>query len=163
MDANFKNVRTVSLRIKYTAYHILGRKHTVRFIWVFKTRIVSNSSPLKHSYNSRLAKGYAVAQCLRHCAINRKIVGWIPDGVTGFYHWHNLFGRTMALASTQPLTEMSTKNISLGKGGRCVGLTTLPHSCADCLKIWEPYSPRTLRTCQGLWWDFFDFTRLVKC
>ena len=25
-----------------------------------------------------------------------------------------------------------------GKGGRCVGLTTLPPSCADCLEIWEP-------------------------
>ena len=24
-----------------------------------------------------------------------------------------------------------------GKGGRCVGLTTLPLSCADCLEIWE--------------------------
>ena len=22
--------------------------------------------------------------------------------------------------------------------GRCVGLTTLPHSCADCLEIWGP-------------------------
>ena len=26
----------------------------------------------------------------------------------------------------------------VGKGGRCVGLTTLPPSCADCLEIWEP-------------------------
>jgi hypothetical protein len=25
-----------------------------------------------------------------------------------------------------------------GKGGRCVGLTTLPPSCADYLEIWEP-------------------------
>jgi hypothetical protein len=25
-----------------------------------------------------------------------------------------------------------------GKGGRCLGLTTLPPSCADCLEIWEP-------------------------
>jgi len=25
-----------------------------------------------------------------------------------------------------------------GKGGRCVWLTTLPPSCADCLEIWEP-------------------------
>jgi len=25
-----------------------------------------------------------------------------------------------------------------GKGGRCVGLTTLPSSCAECLEIWEP-------------------------
>jgi hypothetical protein len=37
-----------------------------------------------------------------------------------------------------------------GKGGRCVGLTTLPHLCADCFKIWEPQSPGTLRACRGL-------------
>jgi hypothetical protein len=28
--------------------------------------------------------------------------------------WHNRFGRTMGLGSTQPLTEMSTRNISWG-------------------------------------------------
>jgi hypothetical protein len=39
----------------------------------------------------------------------------------------------MALGLPQPLTEMSTRNISWGKGGRCVGLTTLPPSCALCL------------------------------
>jgi hypothetical protein len=37
-----------------------------------------------------------------------------------------------------------------GKGGRCVGLTTLPPSCADYLKIWEPQPPGTLRACPGL-------------
>jgi hypothetical protein len=36
----------------------------------------------------------------------------------------------MALGSTQPLTEMSTRSISWGKGGRCVRLTNLPPSCA---------------------------------
>jgi hypothetical protein len=40
----------------------------------------------------------------------------------------------MALGSTQPLTEMSTKCISWGKGGRCVRLTTLPPSCAVVMK-----------------------------
>jgi hypothetical protein len=30
------------------------------------------------------------------------------------FHWHNSIGRTMALGSTQPLTEMSTRNISWG-------------------------------------------------
>ena len=56
-----------------------------------------------------------------------------------FCHWHNPSGRTMTLGSTQSLTEMSTRNISLGgKGGWWVGLTTLPPSCADCLGIWEP-------------------------
>jgi hypothetical protein len=35
-----------------------------------------------------------------------------------------------------------------GKGDRCVGLTTLPHSCAYYLKIWEPQPPGTLRAVQ---------------
>jgi len=37
-----------------------------------------------------------------------------------------------------------------GKGGRRVGLTTLPPSCADCHEIWEPQPPGTLRACPGL-------------
>jgi hypothetical protein len=55
------------------------------------------------------------------------------------------------LGLTQPLTEMNTRNISCGgKGGRCLGLTTLPLSCVDCLEIWEPQPPGTLRACPGL-------------
>jgi len=56
----------------------------------------------------------------------------------------------MTLGSAQPLTEMSTRKFPGGKGGRCVGLTTLPHSCADCLEIWEHQLPGTLRACPGL-------------
>jgi hypothetical protein len=37
-----------------------------------------------------------------------------------------------------------------GKGGWCVGLTTLPPSCAECLEIWEPQSSGTLWSCPGL-------------
>ena len=36
-----------------------------------------------------------------------------------------------------------------GKGGRCVGLTTLPLSFADCFEIWDPQSPGTLMACPG--------------
>jgi elongation factor P hydroxylase len=43
-----------------------------------------------------------------------KVAGSIPDGVIGIFHWYNPSGRTMALGSTQPLTEMSTRNISWG-------------------------------------------------
>jgi len=76
---------------------------------------------------------------------------------TGSY---NPFGDSVALVSTQRLTEMSTWNIFWGRGGgkvgRCVGLTTLPLSCADCLEIWEPEPPGTLRTvqtCHGIVWN----------
>jgi len=44
-----------------------------------------------------------------------------------------------------------------GKGGRCIGLTTLPPSCANCLEIWEPQPPATLRASPGLQWDCFTF------
>jgi hypothetical protein len=37
-----------------------------------------------------------------------------------------------------------------GKGGQCVGLITLPPSCATCLEMWEPQTPATLRACTGI-------------
>jgi len=37
-----------------------------------------------------------------------------------------------------------------GRGDQCIGLTTLPPSCADCLESWEPQPPGTLWACPGL-------------
>ena len=51
-----------------------------------------------------------------------------------------------------------------GKGGQCVGLTTLPPSCADCLEIWEPQPPGTLglsRPVMGLLYLFTTGKALV--
>jgi hypothetical protein len=49
-------------------------------------------------------------------AASRKIADSIPDVVTGFISLLNPSSRTMALGSTQPLAEMSTKNLAEGKG-----------------------------------------------
>jgi len=87
---------------------------------------------------------------LRHCPTSRRVAGSIPDGVTETFHRHNPSGRTMALGYTQPLTEMCTRNIFGGNGGRCRRLTTLPPSCAECLEICEPQHHGTLRACPGL-------------
>jgi hypothetical protein len=38
----------------------------------------------------------------------------ISDEVVAFLNWPNPSSRTMALRSTQPLTEMSTRNLSGG-------------------------------------------------
>ena len=45
---------------------------------------------------------------------NRQVAGSILDGVIGIFQWHNPTGRSLALRSTQPLTEMSTRCVSLG-------------------------------------------------
>ena len=94
----------------------------------------------------------------------RKVAGLIPDGVTGIFHWHNPSGRTIARGLSQPLTEMNIRNISWGKSGRCLGLTTLSPACANCLEMWEPQTLGTLRACPGLEWDCFTFFPLnVEC
>jgi len=82
--------------------------------------------------------GTAVAQWLRHCATTRKVAGSIPDGVTGTFHLHNPSDRTMALGSTQPLTEMSTRNISWGKKRPVRKADNLTTILCRCHVIWEP-------------------------
>ena len=68
---------------------------------------------LQHSFCLQyLYRGTRWRSWLRHCATNRKVAGSIPDGVSGNFHWHNPSGLTMALRLPQPLTEMSTRNIS---------------------------------------------------
>jgi len=66
-------------------------------------------------------------------------------------HWHNPSGHTMALVSTQPLNRNEYHDNLLGsKGGRCLGLTTLPPSCADCPEMWE--SQGLFRPSKGLFY-----------
>ena len=56
-----------------------------------------------------------------HCATSRKVAGSIPGDVNGIFNWYNPSGPTMALGSTQPVTEMSTRNISWGGGVMAAG------------------------------------------
>ena len=77
---------------------------------------------------------------LRHCAINRNVAGSIPDLQSFRPHYDP------GIDSASNRNEY--QEYFLGdKGGRCVGLTTLPLSCADCLEIWEPQPLGTLCAC----------------
>jgi hypothetical protein len=51
--------------------------------------------------------------------------GSIPDEVIGFFNWPNPSSCAMALGSTQPLTEMSTRNLPGGKGRPAHGANNL--------------------------------------
>ena len=82
------------------------------------------------------------------CATRRKAAGSIPDEVIRISHWRNHSDRTISLGSTQVQRDMSTLGFFSGdKGGRCVGMTTLPPSCTDCRlilgasKSWRPTGP----------------------
>jgi len=54
----------------------------------------------------------------RHCATRRKVAGSISHSVIGIFYWHK--------SSVRTPTEMSTRDILGGKGGRWVGLIFLP-------------------------------------
>ena len=97
------------------AYNMYGRHRqwvALHTSWSTRLRYSCFSCYYDSVYYS--SSGTAVAQWLRCCATNRKVAGSIPDGVFGIFHWHNPPDRTMALGSTQPLTEMSTRRISWG-------------------------------------------------
>jgi hypothetical protein len=67
-----------------------------------------------------------------------------------FPNWPNPFNCTMTLRSTQPLTEMGTRDLHGGKCGRLVRLTTWPppvsRLCRKCVILyisqlyWPPQS-----------------------
>jgi hypothetical protein len=64
----------------------------------------------------------------------------------------------MGLGSTYPIIEMSTRKFPGGKGGRRLGLTTLPPSVSrmsDNVGVSTSRSPKGLH---GLYMDTFTFT-----
>jgi hypothetical protein len=75
----------------------------------------------------------------------------IPDVVIGMFHWINFFW-----SHYNPGVDSACKRnvyrgyLLEGKGGRCVGLTTLPPSCADYLEILGAYNSWGPRAYPGL-------------
>jgi len=91
-----------------------------------------------------------IATEIIHCSIFEAL-HYKPEG-HGFdsrwCHWNN--PSSLGGDSAYNRNEYQEYFWGRGKGGWCVGLTTLPPSCADCLEIWVPQSPGTLRVCTGL-------------
>jgi hypothetical protein len=94
------------------------------------------------------------------------VVGWgtmlqagrapirIPDEVVFFFSLPNPSSRNMALGSTQPLTEMSTRRFPGGKKGPAPKADNLTAICeSNVCKLWEPQPLTTLRAikvCTGI-------------
>jgi hypothetical protein len=84
----------------------------------------------------------------------------IPDEVIGFFNWSNPFSRTMALGSTQPLIEMSTRNLPGNKGWLTMADKLTAISEPILYKMWEPRSPTILWASTGCYRESFTFSYL---
>ena len=80
-------------------------------------------------------------------------------------HWNSSFTSSFWPHRDPGVSSASKRNeyqeyFLVGKGGRCVALTILAASFADCLEIWESQPPGTLRVCPGLYRDCSTFIYL---
>jgi hypothetical protein len=80
---------------------------------------------------------------------------WVPFRS----HWNfNPSSRTMALGSTQPLTEMSTRKLPGGKGRPARKADNLTTICEPIVKkMWEPRPLTTLWAVTACYRDSFTF------
>jgi hypothetical protein len=89
------------------------------------------------------------------------VAGLIPDEVTGFFFFNlpNPSSRTIGLGSTQPLTEMSTRNLPEGKGRsarKADNLTAISESIVQ--KMRDARRLTTLWASTVCYRDSFTFT-----
>jgi hypothetical protein len=107
---------------------------------------------LKQRRDSHLAAQSSEPGDKRACgsvvATSRKVAESSPDDVDFFFFLPNPSGRTIALGSTQPLTEMSTRNLPGTKGRpapRADNLTAICESIfytkCGSLDVSQPYGP----------------------
>ena len=76
---------------------------------------------------------------LRYCTTSRRLRVRFP---MGSFRAH--YGPGVDPASNRNEYQ---GNLLGDKGCRCVGLTTLPSSCADVVEIWTPQPPGAIRVC----------------
>ena len=80
---------------------------------VLTNRVQSNTSNEIFRSTSR-KMGHAVAQLVQALRYKRGGRGFDSRWCHWDFYWHNPSGRIVALGSTQPLTEMSTRNTTWG-------------------------------------------------
>jgi hypothetical protein len=129
-------------------------------VWRDTVRLFCTTLTVSQSVRSEIINkgrhkilGTAVAQWLRYCATSQKVVGSIPDGVTGILHWHKSFWSHYGPGVDSISIRNEYQEYFLGgKCGRCVRLTILPPYCAVVrksgnLNFLEPSGP--LQACNG--------------
>ena len=100
----------LALILKQDLVRLLHNSSPSQTLQLIKCRLIKTEphTPDKRVFNVFVHQQWR--SWLRHCATSMEVAGSIADGVIGIFH----SGRTVAVGSTQPLKEMSTRDISWG-------------------------------------------------
>jgi hypothetical protein len=110
-------VRTSNLEVRYS---LLTRWLSSVWSWGRVWRLVSSpwrwrqNSPRNNSTWLHMLENLWWCIWLRHCATSLKVTGSITVGSLEFIYSLNPSGRIVALGTTRPLTEMSTRELPWG-------------------------------------------------
>jgi hypothetical protein len=116
------------------------------------TTTITNTITTTHYWDTRWRSW------LRHYATSQNVAGSILSEVIWFFNWPNPSSRTMALGSTQALTETSAMNLLWGKGRPARKADNLTAICEPIIwKMWEPRRLTTLWASTVCYRDTFTF------
>jgi hypothetical protein len=73
-----------------------------------------------------------------------------PMASVAFFYWQSFRPHYGSGVDSACDWNEYQEHFMTGKGGRCVVLTTLPTSCAECLEIWDLQPHGTLKVCPGV-------------
>jgi hypothetical protein len=122
----------------------VGRNKRQRFSWYYSPYLCWNTTSLERYYiiiiniiiiTFIIISSGARGSWFKHYAASRKVTGWVSDVATGYFNLPNPSRRTMTLGYTQPPTEMSTRNLPVGKSGRRERLTISQVSVRQCSRL----------------------------
>jgi hypothetical protein len=82
---------------------------------------------------------------VEHCATSRKVAGSIHNEIIDVFNLPDPFSLTVALGLTQPLTEMSTRNLRVGKARQEHNPDNLTSSTSR--NPYRPLRPVTILIC----------------
>jgi hypothetical protein len=119
-----------------------------------KHKHIITESSVQHIY---CHGGTWLRSWLRHYATSRKVAGSITDEVD-FLNWPNASSRIIPQGSTQPLTEMSTRNLPGGKGRPALKIDNLTAICELIVgEMWKLRLLTTLWASRACYKDSFTF------
>jgi hypothetical protein len=116
-----------------------GLKMEITF-WLHSTKSLVGTRASLHLYRTSVSREDALS---------------IPDEIIGIFIWPNPSSRIMALRSTLPLTEMSTRKFSVGKGRSARKADNLTAIC-------EPRRLTTLWAFTACYRNSFTFFTFIR-